>query len=45
MYGGMAQGFGQALMEGMVYTPEGQPLTGSLLDYAVPKAATIPPLL
>ena len=26
MYGGMAQGLGQALMEGMVYTPEGQPL-------------------
>ena len=45
MYGGIAQGFGQALTEGVVYTPEGQPLTGTLLDYAIPKAAAIPPLL
>ena len=45
MYGGIAQGFGQALAEGVVYTPEGQPLTATLLDYAVPKAAEIPPLL
>jgi aerobic carbon-monoxide dehydrogenase large subunit len=36
---------GQALTEGVVYTPEGQPLTGSLLDYAVPKAAAIPRLI
>ena len=33
------------MTEGVVYTPEGQPLTGTLLDYAVPKAAEIPPLL
>jgi carbon-monoxide dehydrogenase large subunit len=45
MYGGIAQGVGQALAEGVVYTPEGQPLTGTLLDYAVPKATEIPPLL
>jgi aerobic carbon-monoxide dehydrogenase large subunit len=45
MYGGIVQGLGQALTEGIVYTPEGQPLTGSLLDYAVPKAAAIPPLI
>jgi aerobic carbon-monoxide dehydrogenase large subunit len=45
MYGGIAQGFGQALAEGVVYTPEGQPLTGTLLDYAVPKATEIPALL
>jgi aerobic carbon-monoxide dehydrogenase large subunit len=45
MYGGIAQGIGQALTEGMVYTPEGQPLTASLLDYAVPKAAAIPHLV
>ena len=44
MYGGIAQGIGQALIEGIVYTPEGQPLTGTLLDYAVPKAAN-PPLI
>jgi carbon-monoxide dehydrogenase large subunit len=42
IYGGMAQGIGQALMEGMVYTPAGQPLTGSLLDYAIPKAGALP---
>jgi carbon-monoxide dehydrogenase large subunit len=45
MYGGIAQGLGQALTEGAVYTPAGQPLTGSLLDYAVPKAAELPPLI
>jgi aerobic carbon-monoxide dehydrogenase large subunit len=45
MYGGIAQGIGQALTEGMVYTPEGQPLTGSLLDYAVPKAMALPDLI
>jgi aerobic carbon-monoxide dehydrogenase large subunit len=45
MYGGIAQGFGQALAEGVVYTPDGQPLTGTLLDYAVPKATEIPALL
>jgi aerobic carbon-monoxide dehydrogenase large subunit len=45
MYGGIAQGLGQALMEGMVYTPEGQPLTGSLLDYALPRAGALPQLM
>jgi carbon-monoxide dehydrogenase large subunit len=45
MYGGMAQGFGQALLEGMVYTPEGQPLTGSLLDYAIPRAGALPQVI
>jgi carbon-monoxide dehydrogenase large subunit len=45
MYGGIAQGIGQALTEGVVYTPEGQPLTGSLLDYALPRAAGLPPVL
>jgi carbon-monoxide dehydrogenase large subunit len=45
MYGGIAQGIGQALTEGIVYSPEGQLLTGSLLDYAVPTATEIPPLI
>jgi carbon-monoxide dehydrogenase large subunit len=45
MYGGIAQGIGQALTEGMVYTPEGQPLTGSLRDYALPKARELPGLI
>ncbi len=40
--GGIAQGLGQALMEGMVYSEDGQPLTGSLLDYALPRAVNVP---
>jgi carbon-monoxide dehydrogenase large subunit len=40
--GGIAQGIGQALTEGMVYSEEGQPLTGSLLDYAIPKTLEVP---
>lgn len=36
VYGAIAQGLGQALGEGMLYSPEGQPLTGSLLDYPTP---------
>ena len=35
---------GQALLEGMVCSPEGQPLTGSLVDYAVPRATHVPAL-
>lgn len=43
--GGIAQGIGQALTEGIVYSEEGQPLTGSLLDYAMPRAQEIPELI
>jgi carbon-monoxide dehydrogenase large subunit len=42
VHGGLAQGIGQALLEGMVYNPEGQPVTGSLLDYALPRASNTP---
>ena len=35
IHGAIAQGVGQALTEGMLYSPEGQPLTGSLMDYAL----------
>ncbi len=42
--GSIVQGIGQALLEGMVYSPEGQPLTGTLSDYAVPRATHIPEL-
>ena len=42
VHGGIAQGIGQALLEGMVYSPEGQPLTGTLLDYPLPRASTTP---
>ncbi len=45
IHGGIAQGIGQALTEGMVYSDDGQPLNGSLLDYAVPRASLIPDLL
>jgi carbon-monoxide dehydrogenase large subunit len=44
LVGGMAQGLGQALMERIVYDRDGQLLTGSLMDYAVPRAADVPTL-
>ncbi len=41
--GGAVQGIGQALCEQVVYDREtGQPLTGSLMDYALPKASAMP---
>ncbi|ARJ67103.1 carbon monoxide dehydrogenase [Magnetospirillum sp. ME-1] len=41
--GGAVQGIGQALLEHAVYDPESaQPLTSSLIDYALPRAAHIP---
>ena len=42
MHGGIAQGIGQALYEGVDYDESGQLLTGSLLDYALPKSEQIP---
>ena len=42
VHGGIAQGLGQALYEGAVYDESGQLLTGSLMDYAVPKATQVP---
>lgn len=40
--GGAVQGIGQALYEQVVYDPQtGQPLTGSLMDYAAPRAETL----
>ena len=42
--GGAVQGLGQALCEAVVYDPEtGQPLTGSLMDYALLRADGVPP--
>ena len=38
VHGGIAQGIGQALWEGAVYDENGQLLTGSMMDYALPKA-------
>src|SRR2546426_775848 len=43
IHGGVAQGVGQALMEQIVYDPDsGQLLTGSFMDYALPRADTLP---
>ena len=42
LLGGLAQGLGQALLERIVYDDEGQLLTGSLMDYAVPRADDLP---
>ena len=42
VHGGIAQGVGQALWEGAVYSDDGQLLTGSMLDYALPKASRLP---
>jgi carbon-monoxide dehydrogenase large subunit len=43
IHGGVAQGLGQALMEQVVYDPEsGQLLTASFMDYAMPRADTMP---
>jgi carbon-monoxide dehydrogenase large subunit len=44
LHGGIAQGVGQALWEGAVYGDDGQLLSGSMLDYAVPRAAWFPEL-
>ncbi len=45
MHGGAAQGLGQALMEHVVFeAASGQPLAGSLMDYAIPRADDLPPL-
>ena len=43
IHGGLAQGIGQAMIEEVVYNKEdGQPLTGSFMDYALPRATDFP---
>ncbi len=42
IHGGIVQGVGQALMETAVYDADGQLLTGSFMDYAMPRADTAP---
>jgi carbon-monoxide dehydrogenase large subunit len=42
LHGGVVQGLGQALMEMTVYDDDGQLLTGSFLDYAMPRATDVP---
>jgi aerobic carbon-monoxide dehydrogenase large subunit len=41
-HGGIAQGVAQALLEEMVYDADGNPLTGTLMDYAIITAAELP---
>jgi carbon-monoxide dehydrogenase large subunit len=42
IHGGLAQGIAQALLEEAVYGEDGQLLTGSLMDYALPRADDLP---
>jgi carbon-monoxide dehydrogenase large subunit len=42
LHGGIAQGVGQALWERAVYSDDGQLLSGSMLDYALPRASWLP---
>ena len=45
VHGGIAQGVGQAMLERCVYDPDsGQLVTGSISDYALPRAEDLPPL-
>jgi carbon-monoxide dehydrogenase large subunit len=42
LHGGLAGGIGTALTEALLYDEDGQLLTGSLMDYAIPTAADLP---
>jgi carbon-monoxide dehydrogenase large subunit len=42
VHGGVAQGIGQALLEGCVYDESGQLVTGSYMDYTMPRADNLP---
>lgn len=44
VHGGVVQGIGQALYEGVHYDAEGQLLTASYQDYCIPRAADVPPI-
>ncbi|HML06685.1 MAG TPA: xanthine dehydrogenase family protein molybdopterin-binding subunit [Xanthobacteraceae bacterium] len=45
LHGGVVQGIGQALMELTFYDSDGQLLTGSFMDYALPRAVDAPPFV
>jgi carbon-monoxide dehydrogenase large subunit len=45
LHGALAQGLGQALYEAIAYDRDGQLLTGTLMDYAIPRADDVPPVL
>ena len=42
VHGGLAQGIGQALLEGAVYDENGQLVTASFMDYTMPRADDLP---
>jgi carbon-monoxide dehydrogenase large subunit len=42
IHGGLAQGIGQAMIEEVVYSEDGQLMTGSFMDYALPRAIDFP---
>jgi carbon-monoxide dehydrogenase large subunit len=42
VHGGIAQGVGQAMLEGVVYDSNGQLVTGSMMDYTMPRAHDLP---
>ena len=42
VHGGVAQGIGQAVLEEVAYSPEGQLLSGSFMDYGMPRATDVP---
>jgi carbon-monoxide dehydrogenase large subunit len=44
VHGGVAQGLGQALSEDTIYDASGQLVSGSFMDYAMPRADTVPPI-
>jgi carbon-monoxide dehydrogenase large subunit len=44
VHGGVAQGVGQALLECAIYDKDGQLVTGSFMDYTMPRAENLPPL-
>src|SRR3954452_14706677 len=44
VHGGVAQGIGQALYEGVSYDAEGQLLTATYQDYCIPRADDVPPI-
>jgi aerobic carbon-monoxide dehydrogenase large subunit len=44
IHGGVAQGIGQVLLERIAYDDDGQLITGSLMDYGLPRAADLPAL-
>ena len=44
VHGGFAQGLGQALCEEVIYNEAGQLVSGSLMDYCLPRADHVPPI-